>query len=57
MLHIEQLEDGCYHITLEYSVDGFGFRYEWTFRECERCSARRKRSENSSQDRLTAGLW
>lgn len=35
MLLIEQLEDGCYHITLEYSVDGFGFRYEWTFRECE----------------------
>lgn len=33
VLFIEQLEDGCYHVIVDYSIDGFGFRYEWTFRE------------------------
>ena len=31
MLQIIQLQDGCYHVTVDYSVDGFTIHREWIF--------------------------
>lgn len=35
MLQIVQLQDGCYRVTLDYSVDGFSIHREWTFKVTE----------------------
>ena len=31
MLQMVQLQDGCYRVTLDYSVDGIAIHKEWTF--------------------------
>lgn len=35
MLQMVQLQDGCYRVTLDYSVDGFSIHREWVFKETE----------------------
>ena len=35
MLTIVQLQDGCYKVTIDYSVGGLTVHQEWTFRPAE----------------------
>lgn len=35
MLQIVQLQDGCYRVTVDYSVDGITIHREWTFAVAE----------------------
>ena len=35
MLQIVQLQDGCYKVTVDYSVDGFAMHVEYIFKPCE----------------------
>ena len=35
MLRMIQLEDGCYHVTVDYSCEGFCIHREWIFTETE----------------------
>ena len=35
MLQIVQLQDGCYKVVIDYSVDGITIHKEYTFALCE----------------------
>ena len=35
MLHIVQLEDGCYKVTVNHKLNGTKVHYEWTFKKTE----------------------
>ena len=35
MLQIMQLEDGCYKVIVDYSMDGFSIHKEWIFAVAE----------------------
>lgn len=35
MFHMVQLEDGCYRVSVDFSIKSTHVHYEWTFRETE----------------------